>query len=177
MAQRHHRWRLILYWSLAAGTYTSAQSLTITDSTPGATIYYTTDGSTLSTSSQKYTSAIAINTSETVQAVAVVTGYTNMLPQPPHTPSPQTPPRRRHFHRGAESHRFNQSQSATQPRERASTTQRTAQLQRRPRLNIRQPECFIGNGAENQGDRCRCGIQDSTVATATYTINIPPDLL
>ena len=58
-------------FSLAAGTYLGAQTLTISDSTPGATIYYTTDGSTPTTSSTQYTGAIAINYTETIQAAAI----------------------------------------------------------------------------------------------------------
>jgi hypothetical protein len=63
--------------SPAAGSYTSAQSVTIGDSTPGATIYYTINGSTPTTSSTKYTNAIPVSASETVEAIAVATGYTN----------------------------------------------------------------------------------------------------
>lgn len=63
-------------FSLAAGTYTSAQSLTITDTTQGATIYFTTDGSTPTTASTTYSGSIAISSSETVKAIAVATGHT-----------------------------------------------------------------------------------------------------
>ncbi|HTV08382.1 MAG TPA: chitobiase/beta-hexosaminidase C-terminal domain-containing protein [Candidatus Aquilonibacter sp.] len=64
-------------FSPAAGTYTSVQSVTISDTTPGATIYYTTDGSTPSPSSTKYTGAISVTQSEAINAIAVVSGLSN----------------------------------------------------------------------------------------------------
>jgi stage V sporulation protein SpoVS len=60
-----------------AGTYTSAQTVTIADTTTGAAIYYTTDGSTPTASSTKYTSAISVSSNQTIKAIAVATGYTN----------------------------------------------------------------------------------------------------
>lgn len=57
--------------SPAGGTYTSAQSVKLSDTDATATIYYTTDGSTPTTASQKYTSAIAVSSSETIKAIAV----------------------------------------------------------------------------------------------------------
>jgi len=62
--------------SLAAGAYTSAQSLTITDSTQGAVIYYTTDGTAPTPASSVYNGTITISQTETVQAIAIATGYT-----------------------------------------------------------------------------------------------------
>jgi len=64
-------------FSPVAGTYTGAQTVTISDTTPGSTIYYTTDGSTPTTSSTVYSSAITVSTSETVNAIATATGLTN----------------------------------------------------------------------------------------------------
>jgi sugar lactone lactonase YvrE len=60
-----------------AGIYPTAQSVTIASTTPGATIYYTTDGSIPTTASTLYTGPITVSTSETINAIAVATGYTN----------------------------------------------------------------------------------------------------
>lgn len=65
-------------FSPAAGSYASAQSVAITTSTSGATIRYTTDGSTPTTSvGTVYSSAISIATTTTLKAIAYKTGWTN----------------------------------------------------------------------------------------------------
>jgi hypothetical protein len=64
-------------FSPAAGTYTTTQSVSLSDSTPGATIYYTTNGSTPTTSSSKYSAALSISATTTINAIAVASGYTN----------------------------------------------------------------------------------------------------
>ncbi len=61
-------------FSPAAGTYKSAQSVTITDASAGATIYYTTNGSTPTTASTVYTGPISVVASETLKAIAIATG-------------------------------------------------------------------------------------------------------
>ena len=63
-------------FSVASGTYTAPQSVTITDATGGAKIYFTTDGSTPTTASTLYSGAIAVNASMTLKAVALASGYT-----------------------------------------------------------------------------------------------------
>jgi N-acetylneuraminic acid mutarotase len=63
-------------FSPAAGAYTSTQSVTILDATPGATIYYTTNGSTPTTASAVYAGAINISTTETFEAIAAASGHT-----------------------------------------------------------------------------------------------------
>ena len=64
-------------FSPAAGTYPSAQNVTIACSTDGATIYYTLDGSEPTTGSNLYSSAIAITESKTIKAIAVKSSYNN----------------------------------------------------------------------------------------------------
>jgi Chitobiase/beta-hexosaminidase C-terminal domain/Putative Ig domain len=63
-------------FSPAAGTYTTAQTVTLSDSTAGATIYYTTDASTPNTSSTPYTGPITVSSSETIHAMATASGFT-----------------------------------------------------------------------------------------------------
>jgi hypothetical protein len=62
-------------FSVAAGTYTTIQTVTISDTTTGAAIYYTTNGSTPTTSSTLYSGPITVGASETITAIATATGY------------------------------------------------------------------------------------------------------
>lgn len=60
----------------ATGTFSGAQLATIACSTAGATIYYTLDGSTPTTSSAVYSAAIPISTTTTLKAIAAKSGMT-----------------------------------------------------------------------------------------------------
>jgi hypothetical protein len=64
----------------AAGTYPAGQLVTLTDTTPGATIYYTTNGSKPTkgvAGTSEYTVPFVVDTNETVRAIAVAPGYAN----------------------------------------------------------------------------------------------------
>ena len=65
--------------SPSPGSYTSSQSVTLTDSTPGALIYYTLNGTTPSISSPLYSpgTPLPVASTTTIEAIAVASGYSN----------------------------------------------------------------------------------------------------
>src|SRR5439155_433663 len=66
-------------FSPTPGTYTGSVNVTITDSTAGATIYYTTDGSTPTTGSSVYGGPIPLTQTTTVRAMAAASGMANSV--------------------------------------------------------------------------------------------------
>lgn len=64
-------------FSVAAGEYSSTQSVTISSTTPGTTIYYTTNNATPTTSSTLYTGPVSISSITVLQALAVKTNWIN----------------------------------------------------------------------------------------------------
>src|SRR6266705_2595058 len=64
-------------FSPGGGTYTGSVTVSISDATSGATIYYTTNGSTPSTSSAVYTGALTFTQTTTLKAMAAASGMTN----------------------------------------------------------------------------------------------------
>ena len=57
------------------GTFTSAPTVSISDTTPNPTIYYTTNGTAPTTSSTKFAGAFTVSSTETVEAIAVAPGF------------------------------------------------------------------------------------------------------
>jgi hypothetical protein len=62
-------------FSPVAGSYKTAQTVTISDTTKGAVIYFTTNGAAPTTSSTKYTAGIKVSATETIKAVAIAPGF------------------------------------------------------------------------------------------------------
>jgi hypothetical protein len=64
-------------FSPSGGTYSTVQPVTISDATPGASIFYTTDGTTPTSNSTPYTGAIQVASSQTLQAIGIAAGFTD----------------------------------------------------------------------------------------------------
>ena len=62
-------------FSPAAGSYSLAQIVTLTDAAYGATLYYTTNGATPTTSSTVYTQPFVVAATQTVKVLVVAPGY------------------------------------------------------------------------------------------------------
>jgi hypothetical protein len=61
-------------FSPGGGSYTGPQLVTLGSSTPGATVHYTTDGSTPTAESPLFTAPIQVTTTTTIRAIAVKDG-------------------------------------------------------------------------------------------------------
>jgi hypothetical protein len=159
--------------SLAAGTYTSIQTVKITDATLGAKIYYTTDGSTPTASSTLYKSPLSLSTSETLNAVAIASGYApsaiataaytiNLTVAPPS------------FSPGAGTFTTIQTVTLVDATPNStiyyttdgSTPTTGSKLYSGP-IQVLGTETINAIGAES-------GYANSSVASATYTLNLPP---
>ncbi len=62
-------------FSVPAGTYNLPQTVSISDRTADAIIYFTTDGTAPTTTSKLYIGPIPIGSTETLEAIATATGY------------------------------------------------------------------------------------------------------
>lgn len=64
-------------FSVAEGTYNTTQSVSLENTTDGATIYYTIDGPNPTSSSTAYSTAIDVTKTTTIKAIAIKAGLTD----------------------------------------------------------------------------------------------------
>ena len=156
------------------GTYAASLPVAITSSTDKATIYYTTDGSTPTTSSHVYVSPIAVTSNmTTIQAIAVRTGLksssvaSNTYVISTVVATPQLSP-------SAGTYSANQTVTMT-----CATTGATIHYTTDGSTPTATSAVF-SSGISVSGDgtsmtiravATKAGMTDSSVASATYTIN------
>jgi hypothetical protein len=78
--------------SPASGTYTTGPKVALASSTPGATLYYTINGSPPTAASAKYTGPISMPTASvtwTIRAIAVLNGQSSSVAQAAYTVAPE----------------------------------------------------------------------------------------
>jgi hypothetical protein len=77
----------------AGQSFATAISVSITDTTPGAAIFYTTDGTIPTSTSTAYTGPISVTSTETITAIATATGLITSQPaSQTYTSTTQTAP-------------------------------------------------------------------------------------
>jgi N-acetylneuraminic acid mutarotase len=159
--------------SLATGTYTSAQTVTITDSTAGATIYYTTNGTTPTANSTQYMGAITVSSTETVEAIAVATGYTNSgvasatyTINIPVAATPMIAP-------AGGTYTSAQSVTITDSTAGATIYYTTNGTTPTASSSVYSGAISVGSTETVEAIAVATGFTNSAVASATYTINIP----
>ena len=165
-------------FSPAGGTYTSAQTVTITTSTGGATIRYTTDGSTPSeTAGTVYSSPVKISATTTLKAIAYESGFTDSAVTSgtytiniPQVAAPSFQPGWRNLHQRATSTITTSTGGATiRYTTEGSTPSETAGTVYSSPVKISATTTLKAIAYES-------GFTDSTVTSATYTFGPPPTL-
>ena len=160
-------------FSLPPGSYDIGQMVTISDATPGAAIYYTTDGSTPSASSTPYGGPITLDSTETIRAIAVAGG---LLPSAvtsaayfilPAAPPPVIgPPPPGTYTSPQMVSILNEAPGSTIYYTTNGSTPTTLSPQYNGPISVNSTETISAIAAGG-------GYSPSTVASATYTIHLP----
>ncbi len=152
-----------------AETYTEAQDVSISCATEGATIHYTTDGTTPTTTSPTYNSAITVNKTTTIKAIAVKDGMVDSeVAEATYTIKVVTPA----FFPEAETYTEAQDVSISCATEGATihyTTDGTPPTATSPTYNN---AITVNKTTTIKAIAVKDGMADSEVAEATYTIKV-----
>jgi hypothetical protein len=163
-------------FSPAAGSYTSGQTVSITDATAGAAIYFTRNGTVPTASSTLFTGPITVSSTETLMAVAIAPGYASstvvtagyIITPPPATAAPVFSP-------AAGSYNSAQTVSITDATAGAAiyfttngTVPTASSTPYTGPITVSSTEMLMAVAIAP-------GYASSTVATAAYTITVAPD--
>ena len=164
-------------FSPVPGTYGTAQSVAISDTTAGATVYYTTNGTTPTTSSTVYSGPITVSSTETIEAIAVASGCSNSaVGTATYTISTTPPAATPSFSPAAGTYTSAQTVTISD-----ATTGSTVYYTTNGNTPTTSSTVYTGPITVSSTEKIEAiaaatGFSNSTVATASYTINAPaPD--
>ena len=158
-------------FSPPAGTYTAAQTLTLSDQTPGAVIYYTTDGTTPNGSSTVFNGQIQISSSETIEAIAVANGYSvSPMAAAAYIIAAATPA----FSVPGGIYTATQTVTISDATAGAAIYYTTDGSTPTTRSTVYSSAITVSSTETLKAIATATGYSDSAVASATYTINLPP---
>jgi hypothetical protein len=159
-------------FSPSAGTYTGTQSVTISTTTSGASIRYTTDGSTPSeTAGTLYSGAVSVGATDTLKAIAYKSGMTDSsIASAAYTIVTATPT----FSPGAGTYTSVQSVTISTATSGASIRYTTdGSTPSETAGTLYSGAVSVGATETLKAIAYKTGLSDSSIASAAYTINLP----
>ena len=162
-------------FSPSPGTYSTAQSVTITTATPGASIRYTIDGSAPSaTLGTLYSSPITVSETTTINAIAYKNGMADStIATAAYTITPQVAPPT--FNPAAGTYTSIQAVAITSATPGASIRYTTDGSTPTSSVGaLYSGSVTVSANTTINAIAYKTGMTDSTVSTAIYTINLPP---
>ena len=163
-------------FSPGSGSYTSAQTVSITDATAGAVIYFTTNGTVPTVASTPYTGTITVGSTETLMAMAIAPGYaSSTVATAAYTVTPPAATAAPVFSPGAGNYTSVQTVSITDATAGAViyfTTNGTVPTVASAPYN---GPITVGSTETLMAVAIAPGYASSAVATAAYTVSLPAD--
>ena len=161
-------------FSPAAGSYSSTQNVSISDGTPGATIYYTTNGSTPTSASTLYTGPVAVTSSQKLVAIAEFAGFGNSALSSANYSINLTSAIAPSFSPSAGSYVAGQSVSISSPTTGSAIYYTTNGTTPTTSSILYNGPITLSAGQKLEAIAVASGYNNSPVSTATYTVMVPP---